>query len=304
MHCLLHAAILALLLTNTLCHAREIALTFDDAPTPDSALMSGAERTQRLINVLLKAKVPDALFFVKADFISPDTQKRLNQYSAAGFHLANHSYSHQSAGALGVLDYLSDVYKAHLLLKNQGNFLPYHRFPYLNCGKDTPSIIAIRHSLSELGYQDGYVTVGNFDWHISSLLTKAAEMNKTIDYDNAKKFYVETLYEAVEFYDALAQSVLGRSPRHVMLLHENDAAALFVGDLVAHLRSKGWKIISPQAAYQDPIARDFSSINYYKQNKLAAIASSKGFPESELLHISENTEYIDAAFLEVDIISK
>lgn len=96
-------AILALLFTSSLCHAREIALTFDDAPTPDTSLMMGAERTQRLIAALLKATVPDALFFVKADYINQDTQKRLTQYSVAGFHLANHSYSHQSAGALGPL---------------------------------------------------------------------------------------------------------------------------------------------------------------------------------------------------------
>ncbi|MDO8343482.1 MAG: polysaccharide deacetylase family protein [Cellvibrio sp.] len=297
-------AILALLFTSSLCHAREIALTFDDAPTPDSALMTGAERSQRLIAALLKATVPDALFFVKADYINQDTQKRLTQYSAAGFHLANHSYSHQSAGALGPLDYLADAYKAHLLLKTQDNFLPYHRFPYLNCGKDNSSILAIRQSLSELGYKDGYVTVGTFDWYISSLLTKAAEENQTIDYNNAKKFYVETLYEAIEFYDALAQKALGRSPKHVMLLHENDAAALFIGDLIAHLRSKGWKVISPQDAYQDPIAHNFPNIIYHKQNKLAAIANSKGVPESTLFHVSENIEYIDTAFTAADIVGK
>lgn len=44
--------------------SREIALTFDDAPTPDSALMTGAEHTQKLITALQKANVPDALFFL------------------------------------------------------------------------------------------------------------------------------------------------------------------------------------------------------------------------------------------------
>src|SRR6187551_90878 len=83
--------LVASLLITPLLAAREIALTFDDAPTPDSALMMGQERTQRLIDVLIAAKIPDALFFVKADYINGDTQKRLEQYAAAGFHLANHS---------------------------------------------------------------------------------------------------------------------------------------------------------------------------------------------------------------------
>lgn len=283
--------------------AREIAFTFDDAPTPDSALMTGQERTTRLIDVLVAAKVPDAIFFVKADYINGDTQKRLEQYSAAGFHLANHSYSHKSASELGTLDYPTDVYKAHLLLKPLKNFLPYHRFPYLHYGKDVAAITSLQQSLTELGYKDGYVTIDNFDWYISSLLTKAAEEKKTIDYDKARKLYVDMLYESIEFYDAIAKKTLGRSPQHVMLLHENDAAALFVGDLIAHLRSKGWKIISPQQAYQDPIARNFPNIAFHKQGRVAAIANSKGVPESELRHVSENAEYLDQAFQKAGVIT-
>lgn len=292
------------LLANSLCHAREIALTFDDAPTPDSALMTGAERTQKLIDALVTAKVPDALFFVKADYINKGTQQRLEQYAAAGFHLANHSYSHQSASELGFLDYSADVYKAHLLLKSQKNVLPYHRFPYLNYGKDLAAIVFLQQSLADLGYRDGYVTIDNFDWYISSLLTKAAKDKKAINYDNARKFYVETLFAAIEFYDDIAQKSLGRSPKHVLLLHENDAAALFVGDLIAHLRKHGWKIVSPQQAYQDPIARNFPNVAFHKQGRVAAIANSKGVPEFELRHVSENTEYLDKAFSAAEIIDK
>ncbi len=283
--------------------AREIALTFDDAPTPDSALMTGEERTKRLIDALIAAEVPDALFFVKADYITDDTRKRLEQYAAAGFHLGNHSYSHKSANDLGLLDYPVDAYRAHLLLKSFSNFLPYHRFPFLHYGKDIEAITSLQQSLTELGYQDGYVTIDNFDWYISALLTKAAEQKKTINFNRARNLYVETLYSGIEYYDEIAKKTLGRSPRHVMLLHENDAAALFVGDLVAHLRAKGWKIITPQEAYQDPIARSFPDVAFHKQGRVAALAHSKGVPESGLRHLSENTEYLDKAFAAAKILA-
>lgn len=295
------AALIFLLFPSALCHAREIALTFDDAPTPDSALMTGKERSRLLINALQDAKVPDVLFFVKADGINKSTQERLNQYAAAGFHIANHSYSHQSAGFLGVTNYMADVKSAHLLLKNQRNFLPFHRFPYLNCGKDKESVLSIRDSLSELGYEDGYITVASYDWHMSALLAKTVENNKKIHYDKAKKFYVDTLYNAIEFYDGIATKTLGRSPKHVLLLHENDAAALFVDDLVAHLRAKGWKIITPQEAYKDPIARKQVNASYHLQNRLSAIASHEGFAEAELHDVSENTDYLENAFNSAEI---
>lgn len=298
---------LLLLLTAFCCfspfvHAREIALTFDDAPTPDSALMTGAERTQKLINALKQAKVPDALIFVKANNIDSQTALRLKQYTDAGFHLANHSFSHQSANQMNINNYAEDAYKAHLALKPFNNVLTYHRFPYLHYGKDLPDVNQLQELLAELGYRDGYVTVDNFDWYISSLITKVAEEKKSIDYEKARDFYVNSLYDSIEFYDAIAKKTLKRSPRHVLLLHENDAAALFVGDLVNHLRAKGWKIISPQQAYKDPIAKDFPQVAFHKQGRVAAIANSKGVPEAELRHPSENEQYLDQAFAKAGVL--
>jgi peptidoglycan/xylan/chitin deacetylase (PgdA/CDA1 family) len=276
--------------------AREIALTFDDAPTPDSVLMTGNQRTEKLIAALKSVGVQDVMFFIKADYVNDDTQKRLLQYVDAGFHFANHSYSHRSAEKIPNDDYLADVYRAHLLIKDLPNFLPYHRFPYLHAGKDRQSIDYLQKELAHLGYRDGYVTVDNFDWFISALLVRAAEEKKSIDYEKARDFYVTSLINSIEFYDAIAQKNLKRSPRHVLLLHENDAAALFVDDLIVELRKQGWKIISPQKAYQDKIAKQYPETLFQKQGRVAAIAASKGVAEAELRHKSENETYLAEAF--------
>src|SRR5690606_22417224 len=134
--------------------AREIALTFDDAPTLDSAIMTGAERTAKLIAALTAASVPDALFFVKADYIDEQTSNRLKQYTDAGFHLANHSYSHRSANEISADDYLADVYRAKILLDEFDNNLPYHRFPYLHYGKTLAEVERHQTLLKDLGYKD------------------------------------------------------------------------------------------------------------------------------------------------------
>jgi peptidoglycan/xylan/chitin deacetylase (PgdA/CDA1 family) len=285
-------------------HAREIAFTFDDAPTPDSVIMSGAERTDKLIKALKKASMSDALFFIKAGYIDENTKTRLEQYTRAGFHLANHSYSHRSANEISADEYLTDVYQAKLLLDKFDNLLPYYRPPYLHYGKTLVAVKQLHTSLSDMGYRDGYVTVDNFDWYINALLVKAVEQGHTIDYAAASRFYVETLYQAIEFYDELAVETLGRSPKHVLLLHENDAAALFVGDLIDFLRDKGWKIISPQKAYQDAIAADFPATAFQKQGRVAAMAAAKGVDETKLRHASENTELLDKLFEQAKIIGE
>ena len=276
--------------------AREIALTFDDAPTPDSALMTGQERTTKLVAALQSVGVKDVMFFVTGKNVSDETRNRLLKYTDAGFHLANHSYSHRSAEQIPHDDYLSDVYRAHLLIKDLPNFLPFHRFPYLHAGKDQASVDYLQQELKNMGYRDGYVTIDNFDWLISSLLTKAFEEKKKVDLDKARDFYVQTLIRNIEFYDSIAQKTLGRSPRHVMLLHENDAAALFVDDLVNELRKQGWKIISPQKAYQDKIAKTYPNTQFQKQGRIAAIAASKGVAQADLRHESENEVNLTQAF--------
>lgn len=55
--------------------AKQIAITFDDAPLAGSAFMSGSSKTQKIIGHLTEAKVPDALFFVTTGNIKNDQDK-------------------------------------------------------------------------------------------------------------------------------------------------------------------------------------------------------------------------------------
>ena len=47
-----------------------------------------------------------------------------------------------------------------------------------------------------------------------------------------RDLYVETLVGAADFTDRIAIETIGRSPAHVILLHETDLAAMFVDDLL------------------------------------------------------------------------
>ena len=103
---------------------------------------------------------------------------------------------------------------------------------------------------------DGYVTIDASDWFYEAAAKDAVAQGHEIDRDALRDLYVQAHVDAAEFYDALARDVTGRSPAHVMLLHETDLAALWIGDLVAALRAKGWTIVSADEAFADPIAAD------------------------------------------------
>jgi peptidoglycan/xylan/chitin deacetylase (PgdA/CDA1 family) len=288
--------LLIILFTAISVHSQEIAITFDDVPRPDSNLFSGEERTQKLISTLKNFNVPDVFLFVTTNNITKKSEQRVKAYTDAGFYLGNHSNSHFSADRVNVETYLSDITIAHDKLKNFDNIVPFYRYPYLQEGKDIKTRDHIRRHLRKMNYQNGYVTINNFDWYMDSLLQTALSKGKSVDYAALKNAYVATLWESILFYDDIAQKTLGRSPKHVLLLHENDITALFIGDLIKHIRLQGWKVISPIEAYTDPIASNAPDVLFNGQGRVAAIAKSKGWDEKLLRDVASSEHYLNKYF--------
>lgn len=156
-------------------------------------------------------------------------------------------------------------------------FKPWFRFRFLDEDRAIADRDAIRQALSEAGYFNGYVTVDNYDWYFDRLFQTALHEKKRADYEKLEPLYLEHLWQSITFYDQMALAALGRSPKHVLLLHENDLAALFVDSLINFLRTKGWKIISPAEAYEDPIAAMIPDVLMNNQGRVAAFAKAGGY---------------------------
>lgn len=283
-------AALALALASTLAGVpagadKRIALSFDDVPRDAGGLLSPDQRTRRIIAGLHSAKVRQAVFFVVPGQIGRGDgiggERRIATYVRAGHVIANHSWSHRQLTAVPALEYLDDIDKAHAWLRPQPGFRPWFRFPYLNEGRsDKAKRDLVRAGLAQRGLRNGYVTVDANDWHLEAMLAKAIQAGKVIDRAALRELYIETHVEAANFYDALAIKAIGRAPAHVLLLHETDLAALYIGDLVRALRADGWTIVTADAAYADPIATEAATIdNPSAQGTLTeALAWRKGLP--------------------------
>jgi peptidoglycan/xylan/chitin deacetylase (PgdA/CDA1 family) len=278
--------------------AREIALTIDDAPRADSAMMSGAERAQKLIAALKAADVPEVAFFAVPRELTAEGRARLMSYAQAGHLIANHSAHHPNLRNLTAEEYLADIAEADRTLRGFPNFRPWFRYPYLSEGETREKRDAVRAGLRTMGYISGYVTVDDYDWYIDRQANDAVKAGKKIDMAGLRDLYVYVLMDAVEFYDAIAVKTLGRSPKHVLLMHENDLAALFLPDLIAALRNKGWTIISPTVAFQDPIAEIEPDTLFLGQGRVAAIAHTKGMQPRELVQQTEEEDVLDRLFAE------
>lgn len=273
---------------------RQIAITIDDAPMGDGPYFSGERRGQMLRQRLKQSGVEQALFFVITGQIDAEGDQRLRNYVEDGHKLGNHTHSHPSAHRLDWEEYLAEVARADSILKPRQGFAPLFRYPYLHEGQDSLTRESIRRGLLDLGYANGYVTVDTYDWYLHALVREAKAEGKSIRLNALRQWWVDHQLQNVEFYDSVAVATLGRSPQHVLLLHENDLTALFIGDLVQQLELEGWEIIPATQAYSDAIASYVPETLFLGQGRVAAIAADQGSEPAALVPKWQNEEYLRA----------
>jgi peptidoglycan/xylan/chitin deacetylase (PgdA/CDA1 family) len=277
--------------------AKRIAITFDDAPLPDGPLFTGTERARRLIAALKAADVPQAAIFVTTGNMKDAAgEARIRSYAAAGHVLANHSHSHFWLKDVGPAAYLADVDMARKHLARFENVRPWFRYPYLNESPNIESRDAVRAGLAQRGLMNGYVTVDTWDWALVDLMRQAKTTGREMDMDALRDLYLEVMLHAVDNYDGLAREALGRSPAHVLLAHENDLQALFIGDLVKALRERGWTIVTPDEAFSDPIAREVPDTLHNGNGRVAALAAVRGFAPARLRDVYHDEKLLKEMF--------
>ncbi len=239
--------------------AKRIALSFDDVPRSAGPFLGEDKRTRKLIAALRSRRVGQVAMFLNPGRIDDSAagkaaMRRVHAYVAAGHVLGNHTWLHPQLSKISAEAFLDQVDQAEAWLVRQPGHRPWLRFPFLDeGGPDKIKRDAVRAGLAARGIRNAHVTVEASDWNIEGLTIAAKKAGKAIDMKALRDLYVESHVQAADFADDLAIRTIGRSPAHVMLLHETDIAALFVGDLIDALRRDGWEIITPDLAYADPV---------------------------------------------------
>ena len=116
------------------------------------------------------------------------------------------------------------------------------------------------------------------DWYYSQRLRERRLKDPGADINPYREAYLRHVYAKAEYYDGLSQKVLHRSVLHVVLMHHNLLNALFLQDVIAMFRTKGWRIIDAGVAFEDPVYKSQPDILPAGESVLWALAKQQNVP--------------------------
>ncbi|TQO36725.1 polysaccharide deacetylase [Arenibacter algicola] len=268
-----------------------VSFTFDDGVTHDRSGYSFEEWNQMILNSLKEENLR-AVFFVTG-FNKSDKKGiyLLESWNSDNHLIGNHTFSHPNfnSSKIGSEEFKDELIRTDTIISKYSNYTKLFRFPYLKEGDTKQEVVEIRKHLSDQGYKNGYVTIDASDWYIDSRLRKRLKENPKANIEVFKDFYLEHLFERANYYENLSYELTGRHISHTLLLHHNLAAALFLDDLIAMFKSKGWSVISADEAFKDPIFD--RTPDHAGESLIWALAKENGEYEDQLRYPAEDSRY-------------
>ena len=273
--------------------APQFSITMDDFFWQNSVKLSGAERNQAILETFSKHSIKVALFVIGRNVEEDKGKQLLAAWDRAGHLIGNHTYSHRNFNApdADVKTYQDDILRAEALLKDFARFRKYLRFPMLKEGDTVAKRDAMRAFLAQHDYRNGHVTIDASDWYIEQRLIARLQSNPAAKIRPYRDYYLEHMWSRAQYYNTLGQRVLGYQPKHTVLVHFNLLNALFLGDLIAMFKSKGWQPIDAEEAFTDPVFASKPNVVPAGESLIWSLAKEKGTIAKSLRYPAEDSSY-------------
>lgn len=271
----------------------KISFTFDDGSVEDMPGYKLEDWNQMLLDNLNKYELKSVFFSMGKNKESEKGKYILSSWNNAGHRIANHTYSHSNfnSSKISLDDFINDFWENDSIINGYTKYLKYFRFPYLKEGNTGEKISGFRNFLKENGYMNGHVTIDASDWYINGRLLNRLKEDSLSDLTGYKDFYIKHLYSRAVYYDSLATQLTGRKINHVILLHHNLAAALFLNELIQFFKDNGWEIMDAEKAYSDEIFNSETENIPEGESLIWALAKQTGKYDDFLRYPAEDGDY-------------
>ena len=273
--------------------AQSVSFTFDDGLDPTTQAQA-EQWNEAILAALSAARIPSILFPIGRKVNTPAGLALVSAWSGAGHNIGNHTYTHFNLGsnAISLEGFVADVEKGHALLSGSPAWINLLRFPLLKEGNLAAKRDGMRLWMKNNDYKPASVSIDTSDWYYSSRFVAWTGKDLSADPGAFRDAYLDHIWQRAVYYDSLSQRLLGRSASHVMLLHTNAVNGAFLTDMIQMFRQKGWKIISPAEAYQDPLYRMVPDVVPAGESILWSLARQNGV--ADLRYPAEDSRYEEA----------
>lgn len=286
-------AVAILLFVPLLARGTEISITMDDLVVSETPLLTPFERNAAILKALRDLKLQSVIFVSGYNADNDDGRKLLSAWDEAGHWIANHTYSHKNYGSRSqdFATFSADFLRVDAFISSFNSFKKIFRFPYLKEGDTAAKRDEMRRFLKGQGYSQGYVTIDASDWYVDDRMVRRLGKDPNADLRGYRSFYLDHLWDRAQYYDRLAKQVLDREIKHTLLVHHNLLNALFLKDVIAMFRQRGWKVIDAKKAFADPIFALEPKILPAGESIVWALAKETGRFDHILRYPAEDGEY-------------
>jgi peptidoglycan/xylan/chitin deacetylase (PgdA/CDA1 family) len=226
---------------GSLALAKEIALTFDDAPCQESyaSLAEVRRMNEKILTALRRRRVPAAIFANENKlFWRGERAERvaiLERWIDAGHEIGNHTASHGKLSIVGAEAFCRDVVAgertANALLAMRGRRMRFFRFPALDRGQGEERQ-RVERFLRQRGYAVAPITVDPRDWEFNARQRPLRERGMAAEAFLVRQQFLHFLREQLAAVKDLPRN-------EVLLLHLCTLTADCIDDILAMVRSLG-----------------------------------------------------------------
>jgi peptidoglycan-N-acetylglucosamine deacetylase len=267
-----------------------VAITMDDVRWQQIPETGRAEAQARLLESLGRTRA--FLFAIGEVVDNPQGADILKRWSSAGHSIGNHTWSHiPLLGKTTPEEFESGILRTGALLRRYSGFKPWFRFPLLKEGHTREERDRLRAFLNLQGYRNGSVTIDTSDWYYNQRLLDRLRLDARFDPARFRQPYLDHIWNRAQFYDQLSRDVVGRSVAHTILVHYNYLNSLFLGDVLAMFRARGWDPIAADEAFADPVFERMPDTVPAGESLIWALAKETGRFESRLRYPGEDDTY-------------
>lgn len=235
---------------------RQMAITFDELPAAQAFEEVHPDAINYLILDALKKHNVKATGFVVGSRIEGNFEV-LGQWLQAGHTLGSMTFNNEDFHNVTVDQFKKEVVEGadelEPLLEGFDQQRRYFRFPFLHYGTTKKEKLAMRDFLGSHRQIIAHATIVPEDFTYNNALSGLGKIPDSSRLMRLRDEYFNHVLDLVDRQEQIADKMVGRPVRQIVLFKANRLNAMFLDELLSAFEEQGYKFVTLDAALRDEV---------------------------------------------------